>query len=163
MRLLFSCRFYLLVLAGLLSAQVTAKEFCDLPSTELSEQVQDDRFVEAMFEAEYIFRGRLFTFYHERCDGEICAFDGLVFKVLEEIDNWLNPYVETAWQEDCDNLWLHPMQWRKDKDKMFFEINKEYLLLAKDTPKGMVIFGSRSGLKVKELQMRYELERIGRK
>lgn len=163
MHLLQSIRFYLPLLIVLISTQTSAKEFCDVPQQPLSVQEQDERFVEAMFDAEYIFRGRLFTFYHERCDGEICAFDGLVFKVLEEVDNWLNPYVETSWQEDCDNIWLHPTQWRQDKEKMFFEINKEYLLLAKDSPKGLIIFGSRSGLKVKELQMRYELERIGRK
>jgi len=152
-----------LFLLALISSSVSANQFCAVEPAPLSEKAQDDLFVEAMFDAEYIFRGRLFTYYKERCDGDICAFDGLVFKVLEEIDNWLSLYVEVSWSEDCDSIWMHPQQWRRDKDKMFFEINKEYLLLAKDTPKGMVIVGSRAGLKVKELQMRYELERIGRK
>jgi len=163
LRLLTGSRLCFLALFFLFSATTSAKEFCPLPAQQLSVKVQDNLFVEAMFDAEYIFRGRLFTYYNERCDGDICAFDGLVFKVIEQIDSWLSVYVETSWVEDCQDIWLHQMAWRSDKEKMFFEINKEYLLLAKDTPKGMVIFASRSGLKVKELQMRYELERIGRK
>lgn len=163
MNLIRSNRFYALLFAIGFSSVVSAKEFCELSTQVMPEKVQDAMFLDAMFEADYIFRGRLFTFYNERCDGEICAFDGLVFKVLEQIDNWLNPYEETSWVEDCERLQLHQMQWRRDKDVMFFEINKEYLLLGRDTPQGMVIFGSRGGMKVKELQMRYELERIGRK
>jgi len=163
LNLLTSGRFYLLVLLCGVSALTSAREFCELPSEKLTEKVQDDLFIEAMFDAEYIFRGRLFTYYHERCDGEACAYNGLVFRRLEQIDNWVNRYVEATWSEDCDNIWLHQMAWRSDKEKMFFEIDKEYLLLAKETSRGMVITGSRGGLKVKELQMRYELERIGRK
>ncbi|MDP2561437.1 hypothetical protein [Psychrobium sp. 1_MG-2023] len=145
------------------SSAFAKTEFCPLPQPLPSEKEQDELFVEAMFEADYIFKGRLFTFYHEQCDGEICAFDGLVFKVLEEVYGHLNLYVETGWSEDCERVWLHPQQWRQDKDVMFFEIDKEYLLLANDTPKGIMIIGSRGGAKVKELKMRYELERIGRK
>jgi len=153
----------LILLCLSVSSFAGPREFCALPSQELSEKAQDDKFIEAMFDAEYVFRGRLFTYYHERCSNGVCAYNGLVFKALEQIENWLSLYVEVSWSEDCDNIWLHQMDWRRDKDKMFFEINKEYLLLAKDTPRGIVIIGSRGGLKVKELQMRYELERIGRK
>lgn len=159
-----------LISSALLCAALTGisyakeQEFCNLEGHPvLTEQQQDKLFLEAMFEADYVFRGRLFTFYDERCDGEVCAFKGLVFKVLEEIDNWLNPYEETSWVEDCQRIWLHPQQWREDEDTWLFKVNKEYLLLGRDTPRGMVIFGSRGGAKVKELQMQYELERIGRK
>ena len=142
-----------------ISTSVVA-QFCPVPQTMPSEKEQDELFVNAMFEAEYIFRGRLFTFYDDKCDGEICVFDGLVFKVLENIKGFSNPYVEGGWMDDCDRLWLHPLQWRTDKDKMMFKVDQEYLILAVETPQGIYVTGSREALKVKELMMRYELERI---
>lgn len=138
-----------------------ADNFCAMPKSMPQEKQQDALFLTAMFDADYIFRGRLFTYYNEKCDNEICAFDGLVFKNLEDIENYTKSYVETSWQEDCDKIWLFPTDWRTDKDQMFFEIKKEYLLLAKETKRGLVIFGARKGLKLKELMMQYELARIG--
>lgn len=138
------------------------KNFCPMPEIAPSEQALDAMFLEAMFEAEYVFRGKLFTYYNEKCDGEICAYNGLVFKVLEDVENETPAYVEVEWHEDCGRLWLYPTDWRQNKDQMFFEIKKEYLLLAKDTPRGMVITGARKGLKIKELKMKFDFERIGR-
>lgn len=135
--------------------------FCQMPSNMPTEKEQDALFLEAMFEADYIFKGRLFTYYNEKCDDEICAYDGLVFKTLIDVENYTSSYVETSWQEDCDRLWLFPTDWRLDKEQMFFEINKEYLILAKETDQGIVVFGARKGLKIKELSMLYTLNRLG--
>lgn len=143
-------------------SSIAADNFCKLPQVLPNEKQQDTLFLETMFEADYIFRGRLFTYYNEKCDGDICAFDGLVFKRLEDIENYTNAYVETSWQEDCDRIWLFPTDWRDNKEQMFFEIKKEYLLLGKDTDQGLVIFGARKGLKLKELMMKFELNRIDR-
>lgn len=141
---------------------VEKKNFCPMPEVAPSEQALDAMFLEAMFEAEYVFRGKLFTYYNEKCDDEICAYNGLVFKVLEDVENETPAYVEVEWQEDCERLWLYPTDWRENKEQMFFEIKKEYLLIAKDTPRGMVITGARKGLKIKELKMKFDFERIGR-
>lgn len=138
-----------------------ADNFCEMPKSMPQEKEQDALFLEAMFDADYIFRGRLFTYYNEKCDGETCAFDGLVFKVLEDIENYTTSYVETSWKEDCDKIWLFPTDWRTNKEQMFFEIKKEYLVIAKETERGLVVFGARKGLKLKELMMQFELARIG--
>jgi len=136
------------------------KNFCTMPDIAPSEAEKDAMFVEAMFEAEYVFKGRLFTYYNEKCDDEICAYQGLVFQVLEDLENDTPSYVETSWHEDCDRLWLFPTDWREDKEQMFFEIKKDYLILAKDTPRGMVVIGARKGLKIKELTMKFTLESL---
>jgi len=143
-------------------SSIASDNFCKVPQTLPSEKEQNSLFLEAMFTADYIFKGRLFTYYNEKCDEDICAYSGLVFKRLEDIENHVGSYVETSWEEDCDRVWLFPTDWREDKEKMFFEIKKEYLLLGKETEQGMVIFGARKGLKLKELMMQYELNRIGR-
>lgn len=136
------------------------KNFCPMPNIAPSESERDTMFVNAMFEAEYVFKGRLFTYYNEKCDDEICAYQGLVFQVLEDLENETPSYVETSWHEDCDRLWLFPTDWREDKEQMFFEIKKDYLILAKDTPRGMVVTGARKGLKIKELKMKFTLESL---
>jgi len=143
-------------------SSIAANNFCEVPKSLPTEKEQNALFLEAMFTADYIFKGRLFTYYNEKCDGDTCAYSGLVFKRLENIEGHTGSYVETSWEEDCDRVWLFPTDWRKDKETMFFEINKEYLLLGKETDRGMVIFGSRKDLKLKELMMQYELNRIGR-
>jgi len=144
-------------------SSIAAEKLCKMPASLPTEKQQDALFLEAMFDADYIFRGELFTYYNEKCDGDTCAFDGLVFKRLENIENYTNSYVETAWEEDCERIWLFPTDWREDKEKMFFEIKKEYLVLAKETDQGIVVFGARKGLKLKELMMQFELNRIDRK
>lgn len=153
----------LLVSAAFISfSSVAANNFCEAPQSLPTEKEQNALFLEAMFTADYIFRGRLFTYYNEKCDGDICAYSGLVFKRLEDIEGHNGSYVETSWEEDCKRVWLFPIDWRIDKEKMLFEIKKEYLLLGKETDQGMVIFGARKDLKLKELMMQYELNRIGR-
>jgi len=146
----------------MLWSSIAADTFCKVPQSFPNEEAQDTLFLKAMGTADYIFKGRLFTYYNEKCDGDICAYSGLVFKKLEDIENYTNAYVETSWQEDCDSVWLFPSEWRTNKDKMFFEIKKEYLLLGKETDDGMVIFGAREGFKLKELMMKYELSRFNR-
>ena len=150
---------WLLVALWGVSASVLAN-FCPLEQPELSEKEQDKLFVAAMFEAEFVFRGKLFSFYDDQCDGEICTWGSLVFKRLEDIEGFSNPYIEGDWVEDCDKLWLHPMAWRSDKSQATFKINSEYLVLAVETPTGFEFIGSRGGLKVKQLMMQYELARI---
>ena len=140
-----------------------ADSFCDIPESLPTEKKQDALFLQAMQQADYIFRGRLFTYYNEKCDGDICAYSGLVFKKLEDIENNTNAYVETRWEEDCSQVWLFPTEWRKNKDKIIFSIKNEYLLLGKETDDGMVIFGAREGIKLKTLMMQYELNRFGGK
>lgn len=142
-------------------SSIAADSFCKVPQSLPAEKAQDALFLQAMSQADYILTGRLFTYYNEKCDGDICAYSGLVFKKLEDIENYTNAYIETSWEEDCERVWLFPTQWRINKDKMFFEIKKEYLLLGRETDDGIVIFGAREGLKLKELMMQYELNRYG--
>lgn len=147
-------------IALLVLSTSTNAQFCPLPQTMPSESEQDELFVKAMFEVDYVFRGRLFTFYDDNCDGDICTWNSLVFKVNEDIRGFSNPYVEGDWVEDCERLWLHPSEWRTDKDKTTYKVDKEYLILANETDTGIEILGSRLALKINELKMRYELERI---
>ncbi len=144
-----------------LSSSVMA-QFCPLPDSLPTEKQQDQLFVTAMFEADYVFRGRLFTFFDDRCDGDICTWGSLVFKRLEDIEGFSHPYIEGDWIERCDQVWLHPTAWRSDKTKGAYKVNDQYLILANDTPNGIVFIGSRRGLKVKELMMKFELARISR-
>lgn len=142
-------------------SSIAVDSFCEIPQSFPSEKEQDVLFLQAMQEADYIFRGRLFTYYNEKCDGDICAYSGLVFKKLEDIENLTSSYVETHWKEDCNQVWLFPSEWRTDKDKMLFSIKSEYLLLGKNSDNGMVIVGAREGLNLKKLMMQYELSRFG--
>jgi hypothetical protein len=143
---------------GLLSWPiVVAAQFCALETMELAEEQQDQLFVAAMFEADYVFRGQVFSFYDDNCEGEICTWGSLVFKRLEAIKGISNPYIEGDWIEDCTKLWLHPMSWRRDKNQSLFTINSEYLILASDSAAGIRIIGSRGGYKVQQLIMQYQL------
>ena len=150
-----------LLLGCLLVTSAHAK-FCAPAEQPITIKQQDELFMAEMFAADYVFKGRLFTFYDEKCDGEICQFQGLVFKVLQQVENKLPLYFETTWTENCDKPWLYSSQWRTDKDEMLFKVNSEYVVLANDTPKGVVVIGAKGGITIKNIIMRYELERIGR-
>jgi len=151
----------LLVLPCAAAAQSVTVQFCPVEVAPLHEQHHDAYFVAAMFKSPYVFRGRLFSFYDDRCDGQICTWGSLVFKRLENIKGIVNPYIEGDWVEDCNEVWRHQSAWRHDKLLPQFTINSEYLILATDSPSGIKVTGSRSGLKVNQLMMQYQLAVIG--
>jgi len=150
-----------LVIGLVMSPFAAAAQFCSTNIEPLNEQQQDSQFVAAMFEADYVFRGRLFSFYGDLCQGEICTWTSLVFKRLEDIKGNSNPYVEGDWVEQCSKLWLHSMAWRFDPLQQQFSINSEYLILAQHSDNGLKFIGSRNGLKVNQLMMQYQMAVIG--
>ena len=159
-------RLALFLLCGALGGTAVAAEG-DLAASQLKAPVQplsnaDLHFIDTMYNAPIIFRGKLFSGYREQCLGDRCDFAGVVFKVIETYEGSLNGYEEGDWQVESDELWRLPADWPGAADVELFNIDDEYLVMGYKDDRGLHITGLRREDKLNRLVMQYELGRIGR-